>query len=263
MDSQRGLADVIGTRLYHEVAGTGTDVVFVHGLGADLRIWDAQFEVFTEQYHVLRYDVRGHGKSTVPTNEPYAHADDLKALLNFCGMNRAHIIGQSMGGEIALNFALAYPESALSLVLVDSALGGYQWSQEWNASWMPIFTAAAAKDKAGILELVLKHPLLAFTMENLDVKGRLTQILSEYSAWHFLNADPVQQPEPLAAQRLGQIKTPTLIIVGEYELPDYHTIAAKLEEIPGSAKVELSGYGHVIPMEAPDRFNDIVLNFLR
>jgi 3-oxoadipate enol-lactonase len=262
MNNQSGLADVNGTQLYYEVAGTGDTVVFIHGLGADRRVWDAQFAVFAEHYRVLRYDVRGHGKSAVPTSERYSHADDLKALLNNFGIVRAHLIGQSMGGEIALNAALNYPECVRSLVLVDSALGGYQWSDEWNASWMPIFTAAITQGKAGILELVLKHPLLAFTMKNPAVNPLLTQIMSEYSAWHFLNADPVQHPEPPATQRLDQVRVPTLIIVGEHELPDFHAIAAKLKQILGSTCTVLEGYGHVVPMEAPNRFNELVLEFL-
>ena len=261
MCSQYGLAEVDRTQLYYEVAGTGDAVVFIHGLGADRRLWDAQFTSFAKHYRILRYDLRGHGKSAVPTSEQYTHADDLKALLNQLGIARAHLIGQSLGGEIALNFALTNPESVRSLVLVDSALGGYKWSEAWNTSWLPIFAAASTKGKAGVLDLVLKHPSLAFTMENPAVNPRLTQILSDYSCWHFLNADPVQHLEPPAVQRLDQITVPTLIIIGEHELPDFHAIAAKLEQIPGSTRVVV-GCGHVVPMEASDQFNELVLEFL-
>lgn len=168
-----------------------------------------------------------------------------------------------MGGEIAINFALAYPERVQSLVLVDSALGGFQWSDKWNASWMPVFAAASTKGKDGALELALRHPLLATAMENPAVAPRLTQILSEYSAWHFLNADPVQHPEPPAAQRLDQIRVPTLIMVGEHDLPDFHAIAAIAQQhIPNATRLDVGGVGHVVPMEAPDRLNEMVMTFL-
>lgn len=262
MDIQQGVAEVNQTQLHYQVAGTGEPVVFIHGLGSDLRVWDAQFPFFAQHYRAVRYDIRGHGKSALPAREPYAHADDLKALLDFCDISRAHVIGHSMGGEIAINFTLAYPERVQSLVLVDSALGGFKWSDEYAASWTPVL-AAANQGKSGILEHVLKHPLLAAAMENPEVAPRLTHIMSEYSAWHFLNADPVQHPEPLTAQRLGQITAPTLVLVGEHDLPDFHAIAAILQQhIPNATRLDVGDVGHVVPMEAPERLNEIVAGFL-
>lgn len=125
MDIQEGVAVVNQTQLHYQVAGTGDAAVFIHGFGSNLRIWDAQFPFFAQRYHALRYDMRGHGKSALPASEPYAHAHDLKMLIDFCGISRVHIIGHSMGGQIAINFALAYPECVQSLVLVDSALSGW------------------------------------------------------------------------------------------------------------------------------------------
>lgn len=262
MGIQEGVAEANRTQLHFEVAGTGDAVVFIHGLGSDLRVWDAQFPVFAQQYRALRYDIRGHGQSALPTNEPYAHADDLKALLDYCGIWRAHLIGHSMGGEIAINFALAYPERVQRLVLIDSALGGFQWSDEYAASWLPI-VAAASNGGEGFLELVLKHPILATAMATPAVAPRLTAIMSEYSAWHFVNADPVQQPEPPAVQRLDRLTVPTLIMVGEHDLPDFHAVAAILQQhIPSATRQDVAGVGHVVPMEAPEYLNKIVLGFL-
>lgn len=261
MDHQSGLADVNGTQLFFEIAGTGDALVFIHGFGSDRRVWDDQFDTFAQHYQVLRYDLRGHGKSALPTQEPYAHADDLKALLNHFGIQRVHLIGQSFGGEIALNFTLTYPESVQSLILVDTSLGGHQWSEEWVNSWIPVGAAASTRGKEGVLELVLKHPLIAPAMQNPRVNPKLTQIFSDYSAWHFLNTDTVQYLEPPAAQRLDQIKTRTLIILGEDDLLDYHSIAAQLEQIPNAKRVNLP-CGHVVPMEVPEQFNQIVLNSL-
>jgi len=262
VDIQQGVAEVNQTQLHYQVAGTGEPVVFIHGLGSDLRVWDAQFPFFAQHYRAVRYDIRGHGKSALPAREPYAHADDLKALLDFCDISRAHVIGHSMGGEIAINFTLAYPERVQSLVLVDSALGGFQWSGDYAASWRPVIEAAS-HGKDSILEQVLKHPILATAMEASEVAPRLTRIMVEYSAWHFLNADPVQHPEPLAAQRLGQITAPTLVLVGEYDLPDFHAIAAILQQhIPNATRLDVGDVGHVVPMEAPERLNEIVADFL-
>src|SRR5689334_19941744 len=119
MDMLSGTAEVNHTRLYYEVAGSGPPLVLIHGFDLDTRMWDDQFEVFAQHYRVVRYDVRGFGKSARPT-EPYAHEEDLKALLDYLGIAQAHIVGMSMGGGIAIDFTLTYPEMTRTLILVDS-----------------------------------------------------------------------------------------------------------------------------------------------
>lgn len=127
MATQTGFADVNGTRLYYEIAGSGHPLVFIHGNTLDTRMWDDQFEVFSQQYRVLRYDIRGFGQSAVPTTEPYTHPADLRALMTHLGIDHAHIIGLSLGGAIAINFAVTYPESTDTFITVDAGLSGYQW----------------------------------------------------------------------------------------------------------------------------------------
>jgi pimeloyl-ACP methyl ester carboxylesterase len=253
-------ADVNGSRLYFEVTGSGDPVVFIHGMGADSRIWDLQVEPFAKSYSVIRYDIRGHGRSALPTEEPYAHADDLKALLDHLGIARAYVVGQSMGGEIAINVALAYPDQITSLVLADPGVEGYAWSAEWEESWAPIASAFATGSSS---TAVLAHPLLAPSLKQPDVQARLTEIFSDYSGWHFVNVDPVMVADPPAIQRLHQIQAPVLILVGEYDLPDFHRIGEILvQSLPNAQRIELAGVGHVVPMEAPVKFNEVVLQFL-
>jgi 3-oxoadipate enol-lactonase len=258
----QGFAEVNGTRLYYETSGSGSPVVFIHGLGSDLSFWDVQFETFAKQYLVVRYDLRGHGKSTVPDGEPYAHAADLNALLEHLGLSQAHLIGQSLGGEVAINFALACPEKTMSLILTDSALDGYQWSQEWGESWIPIVTAAPL-GREKWLPLVLAHSMFTPGFRQPSVKARLAEIFSSYTAWHFMNQDPVIENDPPASQRLEQLQMRTLILVGELEPPDFHAISNLLsEKIPNVQKIIFNDIGHVLPMEAPEKFNEIVLGFL-
>lgn len=98
MQTQSGFAEVNGTRLYYEIAGSGRPLVLIHGMTLDTRMWDDQFEPLAAQYQVVRYDARGFGKSAVPTGESYAHTDDLKALLEYLDIAHAFILGLSMGG---------------------------------------------------------------------------------------------------------------------------------------------------------------------
>jgi pimeloyl-ACP methyl ester carboxylesterase len=257
-------ADVGGTRLYYETAGSGSPLVFIHGFGSDSRVWEAQFEPFAQQYLAIRYDIRGHGKSALPGGEPYSHTADLKALLDHLNVPQATIIGQSMGGEIAIDFALTYPEKTASLVLVDSTIGGYAWSEEWADSWIPIYQEFATSGASAALPLLIAHPLFAPGFRQPAVKAHLGKILSEYSGWHILNSDPVIDNQPPAIECLERIQAQTLILVGQLDLPDFHAMSDLLaQKIPQSRKIEFAGAGHVLPMEEPEKFNGIVLSFLR
>jgi 3-oxoadipate enol-lactonase len=125
MDEQRGVAEVNGTRLYYEGAGSGHPLVLIHGFGLDTRMWDDQFDVFARHYRVVPYGMRGYGDSAPPADESYSHTDDLKALLEHLSIDRAHVLGQSRGGAVAIDFALAHPGATSALVLVDPVLAGH------------------------------------------------------------------------------------------------------------------------------------------
>ena len=108
-DLQTGFADVNGTRLYYEVAGTGHPLLLIHGGLVDRRSWDDQFNVFAQHYQVIRFDVRSCGDSAPITAEtpPYSLEEDLYSLLKFLGIEKTYVLGLSMGGAIAINFTVA------------------------------------------------------------------------------------------------------------------------------------------------------------
>jgi 3-oxoadipate enol-lactonase len=126
MQVQSGFAEVNGTRLYYEIVGRGSHLVLIHGFTLDTRMWDDQFEAFSQHYRVLRYDARGFGKSALPVQgESYSHREDLKALLDHLKVSQAFILGLSMGGRTAISFTLEYPEVVRALIPVDAVLGGF------------------------------------------------------------------------------------------------------------------------------------------
>ncbi len=106
MQIDQGFADVNGAHLYYEIAGSGQPLVPIHGHTLDTRMWDDQFELFSQQFQVIRYDMRGYGKSVPQSHDSYAPADDLMALLKHLGLSHAHILGLSRGGGVAIDFAL-------------------------------------------------------------------------------------------------------------------------------------------------------------
>jgi len=258
-----GLHNIGSGQLYCETVGTGVPVVFLHGFGLDLRMWEIQAATLSDRFLVIRYDMRGYGRSSLPSAQPYAHADDLAALLSDLGIRSAHVVGLSNGGRNALRFALAYPQAVRSLTLVDSALDGYTWSDDWQARWSSIDHRAKSGDLRGAKQMWIEHPLFAQARAQPDVARRLSEMVSDYSGWHWIHADPGVAPEPPAIARLGMVRSPTLIIVGGCDLPDFQGIAEILASgIQGATKIVIPDAGHVSNMEAPVAFNEALLGFL-
>jgi pimeloyl-ACP methyl ester carboxylesterase len=162
MDIREGYAAINGTRLYFQMAGSGQPIVFLHGFAGDSRLFDDQFEVFARHSQVIRYDLRGFGKSDLPTSQPYRHCDDLKALLEYLGIARADLAGQSMGGAIAIDFALVHPDMTRALILLDSTLDGFEHSPEFQAWFAFLATQgvnlAEAAKRACSIRLSWKRP---------------------------------------------------------------------------------------------------------
>lgn len=133
MRVERGLLGFDGGTLAWESAGEGPGVVFLHPGLWDSRVWDEQFGVFSRTYRVLRYDLRGYGSSSRPEpSRPYSHVADLAAVMDAAGVDRAAMIGNSMGGRVAIDFALTYPGRVAALILAAPALGGFEGTQREN-----------------------------------------------------------------------------------------------------------------------------------
>lgn len=258
-----GFAVINGTRFHFEQAGTGTPLILLHGLGLNMRMWDDQFASFAAHYRVIRYDLRGFGLSLPSTPAAFSHAEDLKGLLDHLKIERTHVLGLSLGGRVALDFSLMYPDSLDRLVLVDPALGGYRFSEEWLGLMAPILQHGKNGDIAAAKHLWLAHPLFAPVRSKIQSRQHFEHIAANDPGWHWLNQGFEQSLNPSAAKRLQEVKTSTLVVVGEQDLPDFHAIADLLNQtVPHAQKIGLIGAGHMANMEAPEQFNAIVLKFL-
>jgi CubicO group peptidase (beta-lactamase class C family) len=269
VETETGYADVNGARLYYEMAGEGEPIVMIHGLGWDNRDWDYQFAEFARQYQVVRYDMRGFGKSDRPTDQPYSHADDLKALLESLGIESAHVFGHSFGGEIALNFAAAYPEATRSLVLIEPDIQGAQGlpalTPEEEASFAAAFAALEEGDRTGAgLAIVDLHPLVAIAKDVPGARELVLEAFTDYDWWQFLNKDPVVQPTAATAERIGEITAPTFLAVGdkttEFQAIEVDRLATQM---PDATKVLYENSDHFPHLLYPEKFNADVLDFLK
>jgi len=260
---ESGFAEVNGARLYYEVMGEGYTVVLIHAGKLDHRMWDDQFNEYAKHYEVIRYDVRGYGKSEIP-QKPYSDVDDLHGLMKFLNVNKACLIGLSMGGKIAVDFTLQHPEMTSALIPVATDLGGFVWSsEEIMQGYQKIIETARDESESQAVELWLKFPLFAPAMENPTVGDKVRKIVGDNSHVFLLNPLNRRQIKPPAVGRLSEISIPTLIIVGDRDVSDIIAIADTLEKnITGSKKVVIPGAGHLVNLEKSEEFNRIVLDFL-
>lgn len=251
-----------GGRLYYEIAGDGEPVVFLHGFGLDYSMWDPQWAAFARRYRAIRYDLRGYGRSSLPKG-PYSHTDDLAALLDTLDVKSAHLVGLSMGGRIALRVAVREPARVRSLTLVDTALDGYAWSDDWLNRWRRMTQVSKQGDDAGARALWWQHPLFDPARERTDAADLLQTMIARYSGWHWRNQDP-DLGHSSSAPRMSAISVPTLILVGERDLPDFQLIAQRAAaELPNATLREIAQAGHMANMEAPREFNELVLEHLQ
>jgi 3-oxoadipate enol-lactonase len=253
--------------LYSEVAGEGPEIVLLHEGICDSRMWDRQWEKYARSHRVLRLDFRGYGRTPYEP-KPYASARDVIELMDEHGLERAALVGVSLGGRVALEVALAMPERVSALVLVGSGLPGHDWSEEMKASWEQEEAALRAGDLDRAVELSLQA-WVAGPRRKLDdvdsgVRARVAEMQRRaYELWPVDAEDAEELLIEDLPPRLGEIKAPTLVLVGEEDQPDMHAIAEQLaREIPGARFKTIPNTAHVPSMERPAEFDELVLGFL-
>ncbi|MGE5225564.1 MAG: alpha/beta fold hydrolase [Planctomycetaceae bacterium] len=264
-----GFVDVPdGGRLAFEDAGEGPVVVLIHPGLWDMRTWDPQVPTFVDAgFRVLRYDVRGYGRSSRPDpGIAYSHVRDLQALLDAREVETTAIVGCSMGGEIDLDFALTHPDRVWALVLVSPGLGGFEATQEeddWFADLVvPIEAAVAAGDLERAQDLRLE--LLWAPLGTDDEAGRRIREIA-FDNLHELTMDEsgAEELDPPAAHRLHEVDLPTLVMKAEADPPYMRRIADVIAAgVVDGRVVQIEDADHVVNLRRPSAFDAAVLAFL-
>ena len=257
-----GIAEVNGTRLYYERAGSGPAVILLHGGNLDSRMWDDQMPALVNSFSVIRYDIRPYGRSA-QTEKGFSSVEDLRALMDHLNVKTASLVGLSLGGRIAIDFALTYPGRADKLVLMGPGLTGYALNVN-DERLKPILTKALEGDAEGAMDLWLQHPMMAPAMSRPKVAARIREIVKDnLQVWRRLPVGE-QVPAPPAVERLGDITSPTLIMVGERDVPDIQAIVKLLQrDVKGARTEVIPGAAHMPNMEDPERVNRLLVAFLR
>lgn len=260
----RGFAPAGGTYLYYESAGTGAPLVLLNAGLLDHRMWDDQFDAFSTRFRVIRYDTQSTGLSK--NLSAYSNAEDLRELLDHLGVKSAHLVGLSGGARAAIDFALLYPSRVNRLVLASPGLGGYEFKgddlMEHSAELQAAF---AAGDTSRAVELFQRQ----WTDGHRDRSLVDSKVRERVRLMAMANAQPGRfmgwpgDVEPRALSRLAEVRAPTLVITGALDLTDIHAIAAMLtEQVENVQAVDIPNTAHMVNMEKPAEFNQIVLDFL-
>ncbi|MGH7752369.1 MAG: alpha/beta fold hydrolase [Gemmatimonadales bacterium] len=241
-----------------EATGSGPAVVLITGANLDRRMWDDQMAALASRFRVIRYDIRAHGASADVTG-PFSMIDDLAEVMDAAGAPRAHLVGLSLGSRIALDFALAHPERVDRLVLAGPWPSGAVSTE--RAPWMDSMMAALrARDIDRAVVVVAESPVFAvpparaaWMREMVIANGRL-----------FRQDPRAERPlQPPALGRLAEVKTPTLVVVGDRDARDIQRVADSLARgISGARKVVVPGAAHIVNVWAPELFNRAVVAFL-
>ncbi|MBA3628612.1 MAG: alpha/beta fold hydrolase [Actinobacteria bacterium] len=235
-------------------------------------MWDEQFEPLACDHLVLRYDLRGFGGSSFPGG-PFSYVADLAALLDHLDIAKGTVVGASFGGQVALEFALQHPARVTSLVLVDSAIQGLEWSEE-------VERFGAAEDDAleggrveEAVELNLKMWVEGPSREESEMDAELRERVRTMQRAAFekqLLAEaqspppgPAEWLDPPAISRLAEIRAPTLVVVGDQDVPDFLHISERLTaDIDSATRSVIEGAAHLPSLERPEVFMETLRSFL-
>ncbi|MBI4639439.1 MAG: alpha/beta fold hydrolase [Candidatus Tectomicrobia bacterium] len=259
-----------GIDLYYEITGSGFPVVLVHEFSGNMRNWDPQIPALSRSYQVIRYDCRGYGRSSVPP-DPLAYSqdasvEDLHQLLLHLGIRQAYVGGLSMGGNIALNFGLKYPEMAKGLIIAATGSGSTN-REEFRAGLERTATVLETQGTGAVIDGVMNaQTRVGYFQKNPEAAKRFREeYLSQSSVGIANTARGVLAKRPPIFElesKLVKLQVPALILVGDKDAPCLAPAHFMKEKIAHVELHLLPGIGHVINMEVPDLFNTTVLNFL-
>ena len=267
---QTDFVPVVGGRLRAESAGRGSALVLLHAGIADLTMWDDDVPAFAAAHGVIRYDARGFGRSESQA-VPFSNRDDLRRVLDHYRIDRAHILGISRGGHIAIDFCLEAPGRVRSLILVASGLGGFAFDppppdDPESRLFQEMEGTYERKDFERLADLEVQAFVDGPRQPPDRVPSAVRERVRRMSLAHLTRLDEGVKPQPLdppAAGRLAEIDAPTLILVGDLDTSGTLAAADVLARgIRGARKVALPGVAHMVNLERPAEFQRIVLDFL-
>jgi 3-oxoadipate enol-lactonase len=266
VEMKTGFATVGNGKMYFEMAGTGKPLLLLHSGIADHRMWAGQYSELSRHFSVIMPDFRGYGKSPAP-DEPFRHYEDIHALIQHLRFTSVNIAGCSLGGKVAIEMVIAYPEVISRLILIAPGMPGYEYRDKETLAKDAILEGLIAGGKreevadmlADIWVIGLKRD-----RETVNSTARALarqMILDNYAS--VIDKYPEAAPEFDMMSRLFEIRVPTLVMIGDSDLPDMQAISQLVaDRIRGAKKLSIPGAAHLPNLENPVVFNRSLLDFL-
>jgi 3-oxoadipate enol-lactonase len=262
---------VPGGHLAYEAAGEGPALLFIHSAIADQRMWDRELPLYSSDHRAIRFDLRGYGGSSA-ASAPFSYVDDIHALLTHLGAPRTFLVGSSMGGAFAIDYALEHPEHVSGLLLVAPGMsGGFQppfspeeqTALEYDDTKSQAVAQAWAKGDAGaaferLRELwcsALEGPSLALFRRM--VEENLAEVFDDRSA-------KLATRRPPAEGRLPGLRAPTTVLIGDRDNPSSDCFVKRIvQAVPGARRVPVGGADHLVNLSRPHAFDEALRSALR
>jgi 3-oxoadipate enol-lactonase len=264
LEIDTGTATFGQSEIYYEVAGSGEPtVILLHGGMLDRTMWDGQFELLAKTHRIVRYDADAHGESPLPPDVYWDHAS-LRELMNALGIDRAILVGLSMGGKVAIDLALENPERVEAIVAVSSGLSGYRFESDFYLEYKDVMIQAW---RAGEFDAVVEAfqrpwtdgPHRAPGDVDPEVREKV-RMMARNGLEHAMEGRLIDPP---ATERLGELTLPMLMVVGELDMPGILDIADKVVAAnPNAELVVVPEVAHMVNMEKPAEFNELLLEYL-
>lgn len=262
--------DANGIRLHYESVGSGRPVVFCHEYASDARAWEAQLRYFGRRYRAIAYNGRGYPPSSVPLDDQswlHRHLiDDLTSLLNSLGIERAHVVGQATGGNVALNFAIAHPERVMGLVVIGAGAGTTD-RERWLAGARALADDIARRGTREAFAAIEEAPQRAI-FKTKDPRGwedflGLLHDLSPVAAEKLMRITLTDRlPVTALGEPLRQLELPVLVMTGDQDFPSHEACRFIRDHAPYAGLAMLPMCGHAMNLEEPMLFNQMVSEFL-
>lgn len=246
--------------LHYEMHGTGDEtVVLLHGGGADLRTWQFMVPRLAASYRVIAFDGRGAGQSPAPV-EPANYIEDLKMVLDHFGLEKALLVGHSIGGQIAVDFALTYPERVSKLALIACSVTGFRNAPDIEERFQRVL--AAAPDVKKMTELSLDLPSYDVVKATPHLELVYEMIRHNTGRWFEWKSSESVWPQPPAIERLDELAAPTLFMIGTLDRDDLFPLAERFGQLPNARLVWIDGADHMLTLTHPGEVADTILPFL-
>lgn len=259
---ESGFITVDNGSLYYEKTGQGEPIIFIHDGLVHREAWNHQFPAWSNRYTLIRYDRRGFGKSPAPTTR-YSNISDLLAVMDTLGVRKATLIGLSAGSRLAIDFTLEHGDRVSRLIVCGAVVSGMPFTDHLLSRGGHL-TRDILSDTAKLHHYWMEVDPYEMSLANTKARAEMIALLKAYpNDFEQLSTPYADQPARPAINFLGEIKVPTLVVTGEFDIPDVQAHSGAIAAgIAGAERVVVSGAGHRVPMEQPEAFENIVMAFL-